>query len=484
LPIDQATDGGGAFLTRQASTADIGRLGLAGAGLIGLHLLLSRLSPEFAYDRLELINRPIWTLVGLGVGTGALYLLIVRQLRGVSLSGVLLVWVVVVGIAVRLMMFSTNPMLEDDHYRYLWDGAVTANGFNPYVYIPDDLLREAEDFEEQASPIGRLALGSLPVIERVNHGHLRTIYPPVAQGAFALAYWIRPWSLLSWRTVLLLFDVAALVLLVVLLRTLGLPSLWLTIYWWNPLLVKEIYNSGHMDVVVLPFLLAALLLAINKRHIWAVVFLALAVGVKVWAIVLLPLLLRPLVTDPKRLLLASGLFGLLVLLMFLPIYLSGLNETSGFIAYGKHWEMNDALFMLFLWGAQLVSPGHAHLVARGVVAIVLGIWVLWVVRKEARGPADLCNRFLFIIAALFLLSPTQFPWYYVWLIPFLAIRPYPSLLLLTVLLPLYYSRFYFDAKNVVDVFDYGIVWLEYVPVWGLLIWEWLVRRKNRSEAGA
>ena len=73
------------------------------------------------------------------------------------------------------------------------------------------------------------------------------------------------------------------------------------------------------------------------------------------------------------------------------------------------------------------------------------------------------------------------------LVPLLAIRPRLSLLLLTALLPLYYLRFYFVAHERKDLFDYGIVWLEYAPVWCLLIWEWAASRKRRdcpSEARA
>jgi hypothetical protein len=83
-----------------------------------------------------------------------------------------------------------------------------------------------------------------------------------------------------------------------------------------------------------------------------------------------------------------------------------------------------------------------------------------------------------VIAALFLLSPTQFPWYYVWLAPFLALCPSFALLALTAALPLYYLRFYFDARDQVALFDYGIVWLEYLPIMALLIVEWIAMRRH------
>ena len=75
---------------------------------------------------------------------------------------------------------------------------------------------------------------------------------------------------------------------------------------------------------------------------------------------------------------------------------------------------------------------------------------------------------------VFLLSPAQFPWYYTWLVPFLVVVPSPALLLLTALLPLYYLRFYLDIRDQSRLFDYGIVWVEFLPVWLLLAREcWL-----------
>ena len=75
------------------------------------------------------------------------------------------------------------------------------------------------------------------------------------------------------------------------------------------------------------------------------------------------------------------------------------------------------------------------------------------------------------MAAFFLCSPTQFPWYYAWLLPLVALVPNRSLVLLTVMLPLYYLKFYFDARGHADFFHYRVVWLEYAPVWGLLLWD-------------
>jgi hypothetical protein len=452
------------------------RWGLIGLPFIGLHLLFAFCSPHFAYDR-DLAEKPALLLVSIEVLAGALYLAAIHVIRNKPRGKASLPFIISVGLIVRVILLNSTPALEDDYYRYLWDGAVAANGINPYAYAPGQTL---EDTPSSKVPpvLKELAIESQIVVQRVNHPNLRTIYPPVAQIAFAAAYWLRPWSIVAWRLILLLFDSATLVILIMILRTLGLPLSWTSVYYLNPVLLKEIFNSCHMDVIVLPFVLGAVFLAARRKYEWAAMCLAAAMGAKVWPVVLLPIVLRPILGDLRRLLLSLFLFAVIGCAMFLPVYTSGLDAESGFIAYGHQWEMNDALFMLFVWISKFTlkvmgfSALDGELVARFVVALILAAWIAWLARKKIGESSELFERCVLGIAAIFLLSPVQFPWYYTWIVPFLAVRPRVSLLLLAALLPLYYLRFYFMARGEARLFDYGVVWLEYVPVWFLLAVEW------------
>ena len=62
------------------------------------------------------------------------------------------------------------PILEDDYYRYLWDGQVFLSGINPYQFAPLD---------------ERLDLIVSAWRSLINYPDIRTIYPPVAQFYFA-----------------------------------------------------------------------------------------------------------------------------------------------------------------------------------------------------------------------------------------------------------------------------------------------------------
>ena len=133
-------------------------------------------------------------------------------------------------------------------------------------------------------------------------------------------------------------------LLTLLLRDAGRPVLWSTLYWWNPLIVKELANSGHMDGIVVAFTLAALLMSARGRHGIALVALSLAIGTKLWPVLLTPLLLRPLRTKPGHAMLGLGFIGVTTVLWLLPGYLGGPGETSFYLAYAQRWSTNSALF--------------------------------------------------------------------------------------------------------------------------------------------
>ena len=428
------------------------------------------LSSSFGHG-LQDTDRPILPFVLVLVCAGAIYLLALR-LNHLPRNRWLFIWIFGIGLVARLLMFSSTPILEDDHFRYLWDGGVVANGFNPYHYAPNAFLTPSET--SLPPKLKALAEEAGPVLQHVNYPELRTIYPPLAQGAFALAHWISPWNLSAWRLILLVTDVATLILLAFVLHILNFPMKGVVVYWWNPLLIKEIYNSGHMDLLLFPFLLAAFFFVARNRYLIGSGILGIASGIKIWPVLLLPIVLRPLWHRPRRMLLGLIVFIIISGTVLFPLLYSGLGEFSGLSAYTSYWQMNDALYMALLWGIGNLAnisgdPIFAHQLARSVVVCMLVVATCLTIRKDHSHHNELAGRFLFLTAMLFFLSPAQFPWYFLWLLPFLALRKNLAMLLLTALLPIYYTRFYFETRQQTDIFDHWVVWLQYAPVWFLLI---------------
>ena len=461
-----------------------------GAGLLGLALAFTLFSSRFSYDY-AVEDMPILWLVGGLMLAGILYLALVwlipatlRRGKGASLP--LLAFVAAVGLAMRLLMFASEPVLEDDYHRYLWDGAVTAHGLNPYVTSPETAMSA-----EPGSPvISELARESGEVLGRINHPHLRTIYPPVAQGAFALSYMASPWSLQGWRLFCLTGDIATAALLLFLLLQIGRSPLWLALYWWNPLIVKELLNTLHMEALLMPLVLAGLALAVTRRYLLSTLALVMAAGVKIWPAILLPLVWRPLVEKSGTLAVAAAMAAGFGALFALPILWGGLDLSSGFVAYAQKWENNSALFPQLEALARQLSAWAGNfdprVIARICVAGALLALALWLARKPSANKEDLIQSFMIVIGALVLLSPTQYPWYTVWILALMPLRPVLGILVLTATMPLYYLGFYFLARGQHEFFKETIVWFVWIPVWSLLAAEFAARfwRRRRHLADA
>ncbi len=469
----------------ETSTAhsDESRLAPAGRGPMLLSLValsmafasLALLSPMFENEIEQ--GRPVGFVVILLMFAGAAYLVAVRQVLSHSLTARQCRAMILAGLCMRLMMMPSTPIQEDDYYRYLWDGAMVAHGWNPYEHAPQDV---AAGENSVPTTVRQLAGQSGPVVHRINHPSLRTIYPPTAQSSFAVAYFIKPWSLIALRFVWLALEVVCLLLIFSLLRRLGMPSQRVAIWWLNPVLVKEVYNSGHMELTVAVCVLLALWLLLTARPVLAGGALGLAAAAKVWPVLLLPLMLRHMPGMGARMR-SAGLFLAFSAVCAVPIIVAGLESDSGFTAYAQRWEMNDFGFMAFDAIGRLIGGPESGL-GRVLVMITIAALVLWLIRKPAAHSRDLIRQSLVIIAATFLLSPTQMPWYYLWVLPLLPMAPVRGLLLLSMTLPLYYLRFAMASAGHTAWFDHGVVWLEHLPVWILIAWDLWRSRRDSADA--
>jgi alpha-1,6-mannosyltransferase len=383
------------------------------------------------------------------------------------------------GLAARLLLCASEPILEDDYQRYLWDGAVTASGHSPYRYSPATVIDA-----EQTRPFAELAERAGTALDRIGHPELTTLYPLGSQALFALAHIIEPFSLRAWRAVVLAFDLATLAVLVALLRSVGRHPVWAALYWWNPVVLKELFNSAHMDGLALPFVLFALLIAARRPRL-ATCAVGLAFSIKFWPIILVPLIWRSAWGHWRTL---AG--HALTLLPFLALSLwpqiaAGLDGQAGVVAYASSWSRNSALFpalqagVAAALGLTSVSETQAPLIARGLVALAMAAAVAASVWHPIHSHNDRNMRATWLVAALVLLSPAQYPWYTVWLAPLLALHPIAGLMLLPAVLPLYELYFYFVVRDAAAVFTGIIVWLIWIPVWLTLLVEVLRARITR-----
>ena len=156
---------------------------LLGIGMTAFVVVLMRFSDHFEWSRPQ-SEMPIAELVAGSLLCG-LFFLALRWLvpatdRTAGRQLTVLSLVFTMGIFWRVVLLWSTPVLEDDFYRYLWDGAVIAGGMNPYEFAPAQIAAP-----DAPVALQRLAIEAGGVFERINHPELKTIYPPVAQFWFA-----------------------------------------------------------------------------------------------------------------------------------------------------------------------------------------------------------------------------------------------------------------------------------------------------------
>jgi hypothetical protein len=144
------------------------------------------------------------------------------------------------------------------------------------------------------------------------------------------------------------------------------------------------------------------------------------------------------------------------------------------VAYAGKWRTNGAFFTFLLWlaessGLSSLTGMTPNLLGRGViVSIVVAAGTGFAIR-HFNGPTDIIRRVAVVTCIIFLVTPAQFPWYVVWIAPFLAFAPLPGLIILAVTMPLYYLAFYLMAIDRFALFNGIVIWMVWCPVWALLI---------------
>ncbi|MEQ9487621.1 MAG: glycosyltransferase 87 family protein [Alphaproteobacteria bacterium] len=408
----------------------------------------------------------------LGVLAGLLYLLLPFAIQRTALPRNVLFVGVLAGLLARLFLFASEPILENDYFRYLWDGAVLASGENPYRWSPADVLTGIAP-----AAFHNLSVEAGQVVAQIGYPDLRTIYPPLGVLIFGLAHLADPWGLTGLRGLYLLADTVTLALLLALLRQFGRPPVWALIYWLNPLSIQMTFNAMHMDALLLPFLLGAFLLAVRNRPGGATFLLVLAAGVKLWPVLLAPVLLRHAAPTLRQTLVWMLLFAAGFVVLLLPLYFSGPAETSGLFAYGSDWRKNEIVFglvvslfdgLLAVFDAVRIDAERlARLAVAGALTLLALLLALLARPKDDRA---LAVSVLMLVACLFIFVPSPYPWYFIWLLPFLSLVPMTAILCWTATLPLYQLRFHSYFMDNDGMFENGIVWLEHgVPITLIII---------------
>ena len=300
--------------------------------------------------------------------------------------------VVVIGLGLaavsQLTFLRLPPGPNDDIHRYVWDGRLQRLGYNPYIVIPSD---------PAVSPLHTAETRNL------NNPDLPSPYPPGAQLFFRAVTGIRE-SVFALKVAFVICASGIAVVLLDLLRDKGRGTHLILAYAWNPLLAIEVAGSGHIDILgALLLIMSVAALARRWRAIAALTF-GLAVAVKFLPIVLLPLYWKRI--RLRDAVLASGV----VALLYVPFLDHGRIPTGSLGAYVQSFRFNGPVFAAL--------DGFASPPLLAALAVLVGFVTSICLRRDRDQWSP--EIFAWPMAASLLCAPVVFPWYLLWLIPFLT----------------------------------------------------------------
>jgi hypothetical protein len=397
--------------------------------------------------------------LGLAIPTAVLIWAVWRTQSSV-ITGFGLGAIALAGVLMRLPFFGAGPMLEDDHFRYMLDGALLAHGLNPYTFAPAALLDgSAPDAYRTVAAAGRAA------IEQINFPELRTIYPGAAQAIFAIAHLIKPWSVDGLRIVLMICEAITALLVLRLLTEMKLPRQLVALVWCNPLLAFSLTGQAHVDAALGPCVLISIMAVRRAAGVTAGTALGLAVGVKLWPVLLAPVLLRSLASNRRAAIGFVLTTGITVLAVSAALALAALAPRAGVVAYARGWHINNMPYEWISYAGYLLAGGAGFepylraIIMLAAVSLGVGIAV-----RPITSTSDLTKRAMWVAAATFYLSPSQFPWYAVWFLPLAAVNRTWALVAASAALPAYFLFFPLAGTPWGDLFRYWLSGLHLLPV--------------------
>ncbi len=354
---------------------------LSAAGWLAAAFMLSLLGP---------IGRAPWINAGLYLTGFATMLVLMRfwprswSFRNSAVAILLL------SLAGRVFFWSFP--VSNDVYRYIWEGYIQLEGYNPYLLPPD------------SPELSRLIFVHIKdVWSQINHKDLTAAYPPLVLLLFRFLASVGPTAGV-FKGAILGFDLLLVVTLALMLKNRRLPAQRLVLYALNPLVLVYVAGEAHLDVIQAALLMLGLLVLQHDRAPFGFFLCGMAVMAKYLSLAALPFI----VTLKNW---RAWPFALLSLVCFLPYADAGGQIFRSLLIFGREMHYNEGLPVII----RFLFDDQALWVSVGMMAAAWGLIYLTV-------PDRLRSVYL-AIGTLLVFLPTLHPWYLLLVVPFMVFFP-------------------------------------------------------------
>lgn len=369
-------------------------------------------------------------------------------------------------VIIRLMLAFTIPNLSDDYFRFIWDGTLPQLQINPFAFTPDEL----------AGKMGNSATAKFldtSVYPYINSTSYYSIYPPVCQWIFQCAGILSGYNIQLHVTLLKLFLIAfetgSILIIIQLLHHYQVPKYKAALYAFNPLVIMELCGNLHMEAAMIFFLLTAIYLLVTNRFYLAAIFWGLAVAVKLWPLMFLPVLFKKF--SISRVLGFSVVVLITAIVVFAPHFYPGFlnNYFESFNLYFQKFEFNASFYYVFKWiTGHHENSNHIIQQLMPILTITLIFFIVILKNINANYPA----LFLIIFSGYLFFGTTIHPWYITPLIAFSIFTTFRFPVLWSILICFTYVTY----ATIPYKENFTIVAIEYILICVLLLFEMYKKR--------
>jgi len=376
-----------------------------------------------------------------------------------------------------------------DFYRFIWDGRMILEGFNPYLHTVESFISSGQFPVVQTQEL-REGMGAL------NASHY-TNYPPINQLCFVIAGLFAGknivGSVVVMRIIIIMADIGTLYFGKKLLERLNLPIH--NIFWYilNPFIIIELTGNLHFEAVMIFFLIYSFyLLHIGRWKVAAIVF-ALSVSVKLIPLIFLPIFFQffmrkdniilngntnttSFITRLMRLIIFYLIIGIVIVILFLPFYsstfITNYAETVGL--WFQNFEFNASIYYVARELGYLYRGWNEIAIIGKIIPIVILSFTLVITfLRKNKSSIEMITAMLLVLSFYYFASTTVHPWYIATLLLMSIFTRYKFPLVWSFIIIISYLA-YANSNNTENLW---IIGLEYLVVYSVFFWE-VFSKKN------
>lgn len=367
------------------------------------------------------------------------------------------------------------PNLSQDFYRFIWDGRMILEGFNPYLHTPESFILDVNYPVKQAIELYN-GMGIL------NGSHF-TNYPPLNQLCFVFAGIFAGKSIFGsaivMRIIIISADFGTLYFGKKLLKKLHIPVY--NIFWYilNPFIIIELTGNLHFESVMIFFLVWSLYLLHKEKWQLSAVIFACSISIKLIPLIFLPLLFQKL--NWKKSLGFYIIVGIVSMLTFTPFINTEFtyNYVETVALWFQRFEFNASIYYIAREAGYLFRGYNEIGFIGKVIPIVVIVFVLLIsfLRKN-KTTIELITSMLFVLSFYYFTATTVHPWYIATLLILSVFTKYKFPMIWTLAVILSYLA-YTNSDNTENLW---VITLEYTIIYSVFIWEVFIKKVSKMVA--